>query len=107
MNEDDLPRIAGLSGAELARARTVAMHSPLPSEAEQTLIWTVTVLTAEAIPLAESRATSPDYPVPLTEIAQPHLDVVGLVTVGRWQAEITGDGSPRFSAPVRLHPGRH
>ena len=103
MDDDGVPRIARLSGAELARVVTVAMHSPRPSP-QETLTWTVTLLTREAVPLAQSLATSPDYPVPLSEIAQPHLDVAGLTQIGRWRAEQTADGMPRFSAPVRPLP---
>lgn len=101
MDERELPRIARLSGVELSRARQVAMHSPVPSSAG-TLTWTVTLMTVDEIPLAESLVTSPDYPMPLSEIAQPHLDVVRLVAVGPWQAESTEDGSPRFSTAVRV-----
>lgn len=98
-----LPRIAGLSGADVARVAMIAMHSPVAGE-QDTLTWRVTLLSAQAEPLAESLASSPDYPAPLSEIAQPHLDVVGLAQVGRWRAEPTVDGTPRFSAMVEQGP---
>lgn len=104
MDDDGLPRIAGLSGPELARAALVAMHSPEPA-GPAALTWTVTVLSDGDEPLAESRATSPDYPVPLSEIVQPHLDVAGLIAVGGWRAVPTEDGSPRFCIRVRLREG--
>lgn len=105
MGDGTLPRIAGLSGAELALVTTVAMHSP-GSAGAGSLTWTLTVLTADGVPLAESRVTSPDYPVPLAAIVQPHLDVVGLEARGPWRTEATSDGVPRFSVPVRLRPDR-
>ncbi|MEV7972121.1 hypothetical protein [Cellulomonas sp. NPDC089187] len=105
MDGDGVPRIARLSGPELARARQVAVHSPLPSGAG-TLTWTITVMTVDKIPLAESLVTSPDFPIPLSEIVQPHLDVVGLVAAGSWEPQATPDGSPRFNAAVRVRPGR-
>lgn len=105
MGDEALPRIAGLSGPELARVETVAVHSPAPS-GTGSLTWRLTALAADGVPVAESRVTSPDYPVPLAGIAQPHLDLVGLTALDRWRPETTADGSPRFTTRVRLRPER-
>lgn len=95
-----LPRIAALSGAEAAQARHVVVHSPVHAGPEA-LTWMLTLLAEDDAPLAESRTTSPNFPLPLGDIAQVHLDVVGLVTTEGWTEEQTGDGGPRFRAPVR------
>jgi hypothetical protein len=98
-----LPRIAALSGPEAARARHVEVHSPVRAAAG-VLTWTLTLLDEDGTPLAESRTTSPDFPVPLGGIAQVHLDVVGLRQEGDWAEVHPDDGrpDPRFRAPV--HP---
>lgn len=97
------PRIAELSGAELAMVARVVMHTPVPGGPEA-LTWTVALLGEDGSVLAESRAASPDYPVPLSEIAQLHLDLAGLAQSGGWRSEWTTDGMPRFSARVTLCP---
>lgn len=97
MTRRRLPRIAALSGAEAARARHVDVHSPVPA-GSGVLTWTLTLLDDTGAVLAESRTTSPDFPVPLAGIAQVHLDVVGLQQAGDWDA--LGSAGPRFRAPV-------
>lgn len=106
MTRRRLPRIAALSGAEAARARHVEVHSPVPA-GPGALTWTLTLLGDDGAPLAESRSTSPDFPVPLAGIAQVHLDVVGLQQAGDWTALAApdpGPPGPRFRAPVRELP---
>lgn len=98
-----LPRIAALSGPEAARARHVAVHSPVPA-GPAVLTWTLTLLADGGGPLAESRTSSPDFPVPLADIAQVHLDVVGLVQTGEWEPVPLRDGGVRFQAPVGVAP---
>ncbi len=98
-----LPRIAALSGAEAAQARHVVVHSPVHAGPDA-LTWMLTLVTEDGAPLAESRTTSPNFPLPLGDIAQVHLDVVGLVAVDGWTEEQTGDGEPRFHAAVRPAP---
>jgi len=95
-----LPRIAALSGAEAARARHVVVHSPVHAGPDA-LTWMLTLVAEDGEPLAESRTTSPNFPLPLGDIAQVHLDVVGLVTADGWTEEQTRDGGPRFQARVR------
>jgi hypothetical protein len=105
MTRRRLPRIAALSGAEAARARHVEVHSPVRAGAGA-LTWTLTLLDEAGSALAESRTTSPDFPVPLGGIAQVHLDVVGLRQEGDW-TELPPDAArpePRFRAPVRPLP---
>lgn len=98
-----LPRIAALSGPEAARARHLVLHSPVRAGTEA-VTWTLTLLADDDVPLAESRTTAPDFPLPIADIAQVHLDVVGLEAAGRWvPQEPEGDG-PRFRAPVRVAP---
>jgi len=97
-----LPRITALSGAEAALACHVVVHSPAP--ADPALIWTLTLTRADGAPLAESRITSPDFPLPLADIARVHLDVVGLVQSGDWEPVPGVPGGPRFRAPVRTSP---
>lgn len=99
-----LPRIAALSGAEAARARHVVVHSPVPAGSAG-LTWTLTLLGDGGTALAESRTSSPDYPVPLGDIARVHLDVVGLEQTGEWEPLPVRHGSARFRAPVRPAAG--
>ncbi|WP_217616113.1 hypothetical protein [Cellulomonas sp. GbtcB1] len=103
MTRRRLPRIAALSGPEAALARHVDVHSPVPAGTDA-LTWTLTLLDDGGVPLAESRTTSPDFPLPLADIAQVHLDVVGLARAGEWEPVATRGGGARFRAPVR--PGR-
>ena len=103
MTRRRLPRIAALSGPEAALAHHLDVPSPVPSGADA-LTWTLTLLDAGGVPLAESRATSPDFPVPLADIAQTHLDVVGLAQAGGWEPVPTADGGARYRAPVRATP---
>jgi hypothetical protein len=105
MTRRRLPRIAALSGAEAARARHVDLHSPTPA-GPGALTWTLTLLDHAGTALAESRTTSPDFPVPLAGIAQVHLDVVGLRQAGDWTAlgPVVDRPDPRFRAPVRPLP---
>jgi hypothetical protein len=98
-----LPRIAALSGAEAARAARVLVHSPVAVE-PGARTWTLTLLDPDGAALAESRATAPDYPVPLVEITRVHLDVVGLEQRGPWHEQATDGGVPRFCAAVRAVP---
>ncbi len=95
-----LPRIAALSGAEASRAAWVVVHSP-STAAPGALTWTVTLLDAEGVALAESRAPGPDYPVPLAEIARVHLDLVGLEQSGEWFAAPSTATAPRYCTTVR------
>lgn len=94
-----LPRIAALSGPEAARARHVVVHSPVHAGPDA-VTWMLTLVAEDGAPLAESRTTSPNFPLPLGDIAQVHLDVVGLVRAGGWTQEHADDG-PRFRARVR------
>ncbi|RMI13385.1 hypothetical protein [Cellulomonas triticagri] len=103
MRRRRLPRIAALSGADAALARHVAVHSPVAA-GPAALTWTLTLLAEGGGPLAESRTTSPDFPVPLADIAQVHLDVVGLVQAGEWEPVPVRGGGVRFQAPVRVAP---
>lgn len=103
MTRRRLPRIAALSGPEAARARHVDVHSPVPAGTDA-LTWTLTLLDAAGVPLAESRTTSPDFPMPLADIAQVHLDVVGLAQAGAWEPVATAGGGARFRAAVRATP---
>jgi hypothetical protein len=103
MTRRRLPRIAALSGPEAARARFVVVHSPVPA-GTAAVTWTLTLLGAHGAPLAESRTTAPDFPLPLADITQVHLDVVGLTQAGEWRAVPTPDGGPQFQAPVRALP---
>lgn len=103
MSRRRLPRIAALSGAEAARARHVDVHSPVPA-GPGALTWTMTLVDDDGAPLAESRATSPDFPLPLGDIAQLHLDVVGLAQAGDWAPIPSTTGTARFRAPVRPLP---
>jgi hypothetical protein len=98
-----LPRIAALSGPEAARARFVVVHSPVPA-GTATVTWTLTLLGAHGSPLAESRITAPDFPLPLADMARVHLDVVGLAQTGEWRAVPTSHAVPQFQAPVRALP---
>lgn len=95
-----LPRIAALSGPEAGRARHLLVHSPVHAGADA-VTWTLTLLAEDDVPLAESRTSAPNYPLPLEDIAQVHLDVVGLSATGRWTPEPSEDGAPRFRTPVR------
>jgi hypothetical protein len=101
MRKRRLPRIAALSGAQAARARHVLVHSPVRA-GPAVLTWTLTLVADEDVPLAESRTTSPDFPVPLADIAQVHLDVVGLEQVGEWEPMPVRPGDVRFRAPVQV-----
>lgn len=103
MTRRRLPRIAALSGPDVERAAHVDVHSPAPA-GPAALTWTLTLLDARGVPLAESRTTSPDYPVPLGDIARTHLDVVGLTRTGEWRSLTTAGGAPRFRASVRVGP---
>ncbi|VTR75854.1 MULTISPECIES: hypothetical protein [Cellulomonas] len=103
MTRRRLPRIAALSGAEAARARFVVVHSPVAA-GPGAVTWTLTLLGVHGAPLAESRTTAPDFPLPLADIAQVHLDVVGLAQSGEWKAVPTAHGEPQFQAPVRALP---
>lgn len=106
MTRRRLPRIAALSGAEATRARQVDLHAPVAAGGG-VLTWTLTLLDEAGSALAESRVTSPDFPVPLAGIAQVHLDVVGLQQAGDWTALAPSDPSspaPRFRAAVRVLP---
>jgi hypothetical protein len=99
-----LPRIAALSGAEAARARHLVVHSPVRAGSDA-VTWTLTLLADDGEPLAESRTTSPDYPLPISDIAQVHLDVVGLEAAGGWIPQQGAHGAgPRFRAAVRVAP---
>lgn len=95
-----LPRIAALSGPEAGRARHLLVHSPVRAGADA-VTWTLTLLGDDDVPLAESRTSAPNYPLPLADIAQVHLDVVGLRTTGGWASQPSEDGTPRYRAPVR------
>jgi len=101
MRRRRLPRIAALSGAQAARARHVLVHSPVRA-GPAVLTWTLTLVADGDVPLAESRASSPDFPVPLADIAQVHLDVVGLEQAGEWEPLPVRAGEARFRAPVRV-----
>jgi hypothetical protein len=103
MGRRRLPRIAALSGADAARARHVLVHSP-ERAGPAVLTWTLTLLDDGGTALAESRASSPDFPVPLADIAQVHLDVVGLEQAGDWEPLPVHGGAVRFRAPVRVAP---
>ncbi|WP_431837025.1 hypothetical protein [Cellulomonas sp. Y8] len=103
MTRRRLPRIAALSGPEAALARHVDVHSPVPAGTDA-LTWTLTLLDDGGVPLAESRTTSPDFPLPLADIAQVHLDVVGLARAGEWEPVTTRGGGARFRATVRPTP---
>ena len=101
MSRRRLPRIAALSGPEAHQARHLVVHSPVRAGADA-VTWVLTLLADDDVPLAESRTTAPNFPVPLADIAQVHLDVVGLGTAGRWVPQPSEDGTPRFRAPVRV-----
>ena len=103
MTRRRLPRIAALSGPEAADAHHVEVHSPVPA-GPAALTWTLTLVAADGTPLAESRTTSPDFPLPLADIAQVHLDVVGLVQTGEWEPVAAPRGGARFRAAVRTTP---
>jgi len=103
MTRRRLPRIAALSGPEAALAQHVDVHSPVPAGTDA-LTWTLTLLDGAGVPLAESRTTSPDFPLPLADIAQVHLDVVGLAQAGEWEPVATTGGGARFRAAVRATP---
>lgn len=105
MSRHSLPRIATLSGAEVALARRLAVHTPIQT-ATGALCWAIVLLDADDRPLAEGRATSPDYPLPLVGIVQPHLDVLGLRVVGSWRSEGTPGDRPRYSAAVEVQEPR-
>jgi hypothetical protein len=106
MTRRRLPRIAALSGVEAAHARHVDLHAPVAAGGG-VLTWTLTLLDDAGSALAESRVTSPDFPVPLAGIAQVHLDVVGLQQAGDWAELAPSDPTralPRFRAAVRVLP---
>lgn len=105
MTRRRLPRIAALSGAEAARVRHAELHSPVAA-GSGALTWTLTLLDATGAALAESRAASPDLPVPLEGVAQLHLDLVGLRQAGDWATgpDPQPSGPPRYRAPVRPLP---
>jgi hypothetical protein len=103
MRKRRLPRIAALSGVQAAQARHVLVHSPVRA-GPAVLTWTLTLVADDDVPLAESRTTSPDFPVPLADIAQVHLDVVGLEQAGEWEPLPVRRGEARFRAPVRVVP---
>ena len=101
MTRRRLPRIAALSGPEAALARHVDVHSPVTAGAGA-VTWTLTLLDGGGVPLAESRTTAPDFPLPLADIARVHLDVVGLAQAGEWRTVPAAGGHVRFRAPVRV-----
>jgi hypothetical protein len=101
-HHSDLPRLAALDDATLARARTVTVHSPDASR-EGDLVWTLTVRDDAGEPLGRERLSAPDWPTPLAEIIAPHLDVAGLRVVGRWRTDLGDDDLPRHAA--RVEPG--
>ncbi|WP_454051748.1 hypothetical protein [Cellulomonas sp. Marseille-Q8402] len=103
MTRRRLPRIAALSGAEAARARHLDVHSPVPA-GPGAVTWTLTLVDDAGAPMAESRTTSPDFPLPLGDIVRLHLDVVGLEQAGEWTSPEPSAGEPRFRAPVRTLP---
>ncbi len=98
-HHEDLPRLAALDDATLARARTVAVHSP-GATPDGDLVWTLTVHDDAGQPLARERLTAPDWPTPLDHVVAPHLDVAGMRVVGAWRTDLGEDDLPRHAAPI-------
>ncbi len=98
-HHDHLPRLTTLDEATLARARTVAVHSPGPAGADG-LVWRLTVHDAAGAPLGQDLLAAPDWPTPLGDIIAPHLDVAGLRVVGGWRTDLGDDDLPRHAARV-------
>ncbi|GIG36535.1 hypothetical protein [Cellulomonas pakistanensis] len=98
-HHEDPPRLAALDDATLARARTVAVHSPDPS-GDGDLVWTLTLADADGVPLGRERLCAPDWPTPLAQVVAPHLDVAGLRVVGAWRTDLGEDDLPRHAAHV-------
>ena len=99
-HDSDLPRLAALDEATLARVRTVTVHSP-DASGQGDLVWTLTVRDGDGRPLGRERLSAPDWPTPLAEIIAPHLDVAGLRVVGGWRTDLGDDDLPWHEAPVR------
>lgn len=105
MTRRRLPRIAALSGPEVARVRHAELHSPVLA-GPGALTWTLTLLDDAGTALAESRTASPDVPEPPAGVAQLQLEVAGLRQAGDWAGQGAGRvrASPRYRAPVQPVP---
>ena len=100
-HDEDLPRFAAVDDTALARARTLAVHSP-GTTGDGGLVWTLTVHDHDGMPLARERLAAPDWPTPLDHVVAPHLDVARLRVVGAWRTDLGDDDLPRHT--VRVAP---
>lgn len=75
------------------------LHAPSDG-GEGGIVWTLSLVDLAGVPVARELVVEPAVPLPLSELVQPHLDVIGCRVAGEW---VTGDdtqGKPKHYARI-------